>query len=272
MNQTSNLYNSSFYDKQSQESFDSGYKIIEILFQKFISPISSIVDFGCGVAPWLAAAKDLGVKKVCGIDGDYVPRDRLLIPNDDFYPNDLSKPESIKLPISRFDIAMSMEVAEHLPAVSAKPFIKKLCDSADVVLFSAAIPYQGGHGHVNENWPEYWAALFAEFNFVPFDIIRPAIWHNDKVCWWYKQNILLFVKQDKAASLLPDHSPTPIEQLSVVHPEQYLTSVQRSTYEIKRRYGQDINYRQELNKVTSLQNPNYGAEFSHAEEEKIQIN
>ena len=265
------LYNEQFYDKQSEESYQSALSVITYLKSTLSSDFDSVIDFGCGVAPWLAAASELGAKTIYGTDGDYVPRDRLLIPEECFFPNDLSNPKSVKLPISRFDLAMSLEVAEHLPESTAEAFVKKPCHSADIVLFSAAIPYQGGHGHVNENWPEYWALLFAEFNFEPFDIIRPAVWNNDKVCWWYKQNILLFVKQDKVTSILPDYTPTPIEQLSVVHPEQYLVSVHRNNHDIKRRTGQDVNYWASLNKAKSLPNPNYGTEFSYVEDEIIEI-
>lgn len=268
-----NLYNSQFYDKQSQDSFESGKVILDILFQKLAEQVTSLVDFGCGVAPWLAAAKELGVENIYGTDGDYVPRDRLLVPETCFHPNDLSQPSSIVLPENKFDLAMSLEVAEHLPAASAKAFVHKLCDSTDIVLFSAAIPYQGGHGHVNENWPEYWADLFAEFDFAPFDIIRPAVWNNEKVCWWYKQNLLLFVKKNKAVTLLPNYSSTPLNQLSLIHPEQYLVSVHRSNQGIKRGAGVDINYwRNLLNKAPRLANPNYGSEFSYIEKETVEIN
>ncbi|MFT6836099.1 MAG: hypothetical protein ACJA0H_002144 [Francisellaceae bacterium] len=267
-----NLYNQQFYDKQSTESFQSAVTVITALKRVLCYEINSIVDFGCGVGPWLAAANELGVENVYGTDGNYVPRDRLLIPEDSFFPNDLSKPESIKLPVSRFDLTITLEVAEHLPESSAKPFVKKLCDSSDVVLFSAAIPYQGGHGHVNENWPEYWAALFAEFDFVPFDIIRPAVWNDDKVCWWYKQNILLFVNKHRATNVLPGYSPSPVEQLSIVHPEQYLVSIQRSNHDITRSVSQDINYWSSLTHLKELPNPNYGTEFSYVEEEKTEIN
>jgi hypothetical protein len=268
----SNLYNQQFYDKQSSQSFHSAMTVIKELQSIIPYELDSIIDFGCGVAPWLAAAKELGIKSVCGTDGDYVPLDRLLIPEEYFFPNDLSAPENIKLPLLRFDLAMSLEVAEHLPATSANPFVKKLCSSADIVLFSAAIPYQGGHGHVNENWPEYWAEIFAEFDFVPFDIIRPAIWHNDKVCWWYKQNILLFIKKSKAEAILPGYSPAPLEKLSVVHPEQYLVSVHRSNQGFKRRFGQDVNYWKSLIAAETLKNPNYGSEFSYVEKEIAEIN
>jgi hypothetical protein len=61
-----------------------------------------------------------------------------------------------------------------------------------VVLFSAAVPGQGGTRHLNEQWPEYWVALFERREYIAIDCIRRRVWDNDEVSWWYSQNMLLF--------------------------------------------------------------------------------
>jgi hypothetical protein len=97
-------------------------------------------------------------------------------------------------------LAVSLEVGEHLPAASANVFIESLCRAAPVVLFSAAIPGQGGTHHINEQWPEYWRQLFAKQNFRMFDPFRPLLWHDERIVFYYRQNMFLFVHADAAKS------------------------------------------------------------------------
>ena len=97
----------------------------------------------------------------------------------------------------KYDMAISLEVAEHLPENRGKSFISDLCELSSVVLFSAAIPYQGGDNHINEQWQSYWYGLFKENNFVGIDLIRPQIWENINVKSWYKQNCMLYIHESK---------------------------------------------------------------------------
>ena len=97
-------------------------------------------------------------------------------------------------------MAISLEVAEHLPETAAAGFVASLCRHADVVLFSAAIPAQGGDNHINEQWQSYWAKLFAQEGFEVFDLVRPRFWSEGRIPFWYRQNMLLYVS-DKAESL-----------------------------------------------------------------------
>ena len=108
-----------------------------------------------------------------------------------------------------FDLALCMEVAEHLTPGRARSFVADLCILAPYVFFSAAIPGQGGTNHLNEQWQSYWAALFNERGYYPIDIVRPAVWHNDSVAYWYSHNALLYPKM---------HQPNQTILLDVVHP------------------------------------------------------
>jgi hypothetical protein len=152
------------------------------------------VDVGCGVGTWLRAWKEIGAHSVFVIDGEYVLAAALQIPGSNFAPMDLTRPQSIG---HRYDLAESLEVAEHLPPQAARPFVDFLCSLAPVVLFSAAIPFQGGTAHLNEKWPEYWAAMFFANGYEAFDPIRPAIWTHQDVEFWYAQNTFVFVSRDQ---------------------------------------------------------------------------
>ncbi|WP_338550510.1 class I SAM-dependent methyltransferase [Roseovarius phycicola] len=180
--------------------------------------ISSVCDIGCGVGTWLAASKDLGATRVKGFDGPWVDKNAIAIEREEFQEFNLSKP----LPKDeKFDLAMSLEVAEHLDPGRAVSLVADFCQLSDLVLFSAAIPGQGGTGHKNEQWQSYWADLFAQHGFQPVDIVRPLIWDDEDIAWWYRQNMLLYVKSqsDAEQSLLALNTARG-DFIDLVHPEQ----------------------------------------------------
>jgi hypothetical protein len=132
-----------------------------------------------------------------------------------------------------------LEVAEHIPAESADDFIKTLTSLAPAVLFSAAVPGQGGVGHRNEQWQSYWATLFYNHGYLPLDFVREEIWGNRSVSWWYAQNILLYVKKDLLATCPFKHrlyGPEKFTSLDRIHPENYNNALKRGTgYYVVRR-------------------------------------
>jgi SAM-dependent methyltransferase len=168
-------------------SLRSARAVVPIVLN-LLSP-KSVVDFGCGRGTWLKAWLENGVETALGLDGDYVDRDKLLIDRDQFRAVDLRAPVRLD---RRFDLAMCLEVAEHLPARSARALVGSLAAAAPAVLFSAALPGQGGVDHVNEQWPPYWERLFAEQGMRKYDVVRPLIWCQPDVHMIYIQNLYLF--------------------------------------------------------------------------------
>lgn len=218
---SSPIYTPEFYIDQGNESHESARACLPIIFNLLGSIPESVVDFGCGIGGWLAAAKHLGVKEILGIDGAYVPKDLLRIGAQEFLTIDLANLDHKWVPRKKFDLAISLEVAEHLPLSAANQHVGTLCRTADVVVFSAAIPFQGGYGHINENWPEFWADIFKRNGYNVYDIVRPLIWNDANICWWYRQNILIFANA-VGNRALQKHTPSNSEQLSIIHPELYL--------------------------------------------------
>src|SRR5437879_5333008 len=145
------LYSQDFYDEIELGSLQSAAVVVPRLMN-LVRP-QSVVDVGCGRGAWLTAFQKLGVSKILGIDGPHVDKTRLLIPSECFRSVDLSQP--FELP-GRHDLVLCLEVAEHLPGSMANSLVKTLTKASSVIVFSAAIPGQGGTGHVNEQWPEYW--------------------------------------------------------------------------------------------------------------------
>jgi hypothetical protein len=160
-------YTNVFFDTIRGGSRRSAQVVVPIVLQ-MLHP-KSVVDVGRGDGTWLSVFRELGIRETVGLDGDYVDRRQLQIPQDQFEATDLSSPFGLP---RTFDLAMSLEVAEHLPPQSAEGFVDCVTQLAPLVLFSAAIPRQGGTQHLNEQWPEYWAALFRARDYLPIDCIR----------------------------------------------------------------------------------------------------
>ena len=157
----------------------------------------SIADFGCGHGAWLNVWQRAGLD-VQGVDGPYVDQSKLLIDPMAFKAADLSLPINLG---RRFDLVQSLETAEHLPKSSAATFVASLTAHSNYVLFSAAVPGQGGEHHINEQSPEFWRRIFRAHNFVAVDLIRPAVSRNRNVQIWYRCNTILYVKHDAVGSL-----------------------------------------------------------------------
>lgn len=90
-------------------------------------------------------------------------------------------------------IILCLEVAEHIEEKYADVLIDNLCKLGDTIIFSAAIPFQGGNNHVNEQWQTYWAKKFYEKGF-GCKWIYPEIRENKNICLWYRNNIVIYQK------------------------------------------------------------------------------
>jgi SAM-dependent methyltransferase len=216
-------YDRHFFLAQREGARGSARRVVPLVVD-WVRP-QHVVDVGCGTGTWLSVFRECGVEDIWGIDGEYV-LDWLETPRERFLPHDLRIP--LKLD-RQFDLVVSLEVAEHLPAECADGFVESLATLGPVVLFSAAIPFQGGTSHLNEQWPEYWAARFNRHGYAVIDALRPRIWLDPEVEWWYAQNMLLFVRRGALPaypSLLHELERTSPARLSIVHPKKYLEMVE----------------------------------------------
>jgi SAM-dependent methyltransferase len=217
-------YPSRFFEGLADGARSSAKEIVPLVLE-LVQP-TSVVDVGCGLGIWLSVFEQHGIDDIFGLDGDYVDRTRLEIPEEQYLPFDLEDPIRID---RQFDLVLSLEVAEHLPAECAGIFVDSLTRLGPVILFSAAIPFQGGTRHLNEQWPEYWRDRFQENDYVAIDCLRRKIWQNENVDWWYAQNTLIFVRREHLESyplLKGEFENTHTSQLSMVHPKKYLEQVE----------------------------------------------
>ena len=213
-------YSQHYYDSLTASARRSTEVIVPLVIE-LLSP-ASVMDVGCGAGAWLAEFQRRGVPDIFGVDGPWVASQQLQIPLQSFRVADLTQPlrES-----RRFDLAICLEVAEHLPATYADTLVSSLVSLSDAILFSAAIPCQGGENHFNEQWPDYWTEKFEAQGSHVIDALRPALWRNPQVEYWYAQNILLFVRSSKLEenqSLRVLATQTRRDQLALVHPRAFL--------------------------------------------------
>lgn len=194
----------------------SALQILPFVFD-LLTP-QSVCDFGCGTGSWLSAAKMLGATEVLGIDGPHVALDKLRIDRSEFLAHDFET----RLSLDRhFDLAISLEVIEHFEDRFSDMFLDSLTTAAPIILFSAAVPGQGGNHHVNERWPSYWLAKFEKRDFHAFDCIRPTFWDSEDVEWWYAQNTFLIasgVAVDRLTAIANTRVSNATPMLNVVHP------------------------------------------------------
>ena len=210
-------YDAAFYDTIRTGTRSSAARIVPLLCDELrLEPGDTVIDVGCGEGWWAETFAEHGLD-VIGVDGAYVQSSPL---GDRFIPHDLSGPLPPHLH-GRFDVAVSLEVAEHLPPARAAGFIDDLTALAPIVVFSAAIPGQGGTGHINEQWPSYWADLFAAHGYCVSGALRFVIWDDTDIENWYRQNLLVAVDQNRVWQFpLLFETPT-AHPIPIVHPVLY---------------------------------------------------
>jgi hypothetical protein len=212
-----------FYSERHALTLNTAEAVLSIVCATF-GPPNSVLDVGCGVGTWLYAAKAKGASRVRGIEGAWINEiQELAVPRESIDSIDLEAGWNAD---QDFDLSISLEVAEHLSPAAGSRLVDQLCFASPLVLFSAAVPGQGGNGHVNEQWPNYWQKQFAKNRYRSIDCVRPVIWNNENIPWWYRQNILIYINEDIARAyylaMATKSASEDLPALGVLHPTPYI--------------------------------------------------
>lgn len=207
-------YSPKFYSDISIGAKHSASLVVPYI-SSLLNP-KSVIDVGCGSGEWLKIFKEYGARTIQGLDGPWVPTEDLVISSDCFKTIDLNQPSWHG---KKFDLCISLEVAEHLLEESADQFVRFLTNLSSTILFSAAIPRQGGTNHFNEQWQSYWIHKFETHGFKCFDPVRPKFWENAAVAIHYKQNSFVFTNDTRIAVNLSQY---PCAISDIIHPDHYI--------------------------------------------------
>lgn len=215
-------------------------RLSEIIFKE-IKP-NSILDVGCGTGNFLKEFQSHGIVDFQGVDGYHLDLNSVYIDPKKVFQTDLEKPLNLN---RKFDLVLCIEVAEHLSKNSANIFVESLAKHADTIVFSAAIPFQGGQNHINEQWQSYWIDLFSKHGFTVDFSLRNKIWNEPNIFWWYKQNILTFVrlKNEKINDVVLN------KVQNVVHPELFLKLANQLENTLTGKIGLKVSFKIFLNSM-----------------------
>lgn len=215
-----NMYDEEFYDLIVKYNYPSA-QIVAPIIVNLIQP-KSIIDFGCGIGCWLKAFDEsCKLDKMMGLEGKWLAKEKLMVSEKNIKYVDFMESWEVTTE-ERYDLAICLEVAEHLNEEKGELLLDNMTKASDIILFSAAIPQQGGVGHVNERWQSYWVKMFQSRKYICVDILRPIIWKNQKILAHYRQNMFLFINEATIGELskLQSYIDYPM-LIDVVHPEIY---------------------------------------------------
>ena len=220
-------YEDNFFANEDHLALKSA-KIIVPYILKHIK-LKSVLDVGCGSGSWLYVFQKYGIKKICGLDSHREYK-YIRISRDYFKYQNLENRIEIK---EKFDLAVSLEVAEHISRSQSQRFVDDLCRGSNIIIFSAATPGQGGENHINENNLDYWRNLFKNNDYYPYDVLRKTFNSNYSIAPWYRFNTLIYANKEGCSNMsytfLKEYIP---ERESIKSYESFLWKLRRLIFRL----------------------------------------
>lgn len=216
MSDWNKIYDHKYFNQMNANSIITA-KAMAPLIDTILPDVKSVIDLGCGCGAFIKEFQLLD-KNILGLDIAEAAKNSLVIGDKYFSLHNISKPYK---PDNEYDLAICMDTAQLFSPAEADIILDNLTNSAPLILFSSAIPGSGGRHHLNEQYPTYWREKFQARSFVGLDIIRPLVWNNPDIFWWYKQGIFLAIhtsRQELISRLenLPDFQFAPL-----IHPDMF---------------------------------------------------
>ena len=185
------MFNKSFFDKNLKWNVPIAKKLVELIM-RFFTP-QSVVDVGCGNAEFLAEFKKENIL-IKGYEGSRHALENSLVDRKFIEQFDL---RNKIISQRRYDLALCLEVAEHIDKKFSRILVDSLTVLADTIIFTAAPPGQGGHFHINEQPKEFWIEKFQAKGFT-YEVqisqkIRDEARKNN-ILSWYSDNFMVFRK------------------------------------------------------------------------------
>lgn len=178
-------------------AIQSAAAVLPIIFQTTGLP-ACLLDVGAGEGHWVDEAVRLGVPAAdaWGVDLEAEAEEYR-------WDAEAGTPLPLHPTYGKWSVVLCLETAEHVTPRAGGHLVAELCSVTETIVWSAAVPGQGGDGHVNEAWPRDWHEVFQTHGFVLVDPWRDRLWECADVEPWYRQNLLLAQRVGTTVSAYP---------------------------------------------------------------------
>lgn len=191
------MYDSSFYDMIREGCISSANAVAEEFGR-----VDTVIDVGCGEGHWGKALCN-GTPVLMDYDGYESPNRA----EGTWIKHDIATGAGNAFGLrNSYDLAICLEVAEHLPESMANELVDFLASCSSQILWSAAIPSQGGLNHINEQWPNYWINKFNNYGYYA-NFVGDEFWGDPNVEPWYQQNMYWLSRHHRSAAPVQDFTP-----------------------------------------------------------------
>lgn len=154
-----------------------------------------VVDVGCGTGAYVATLLSLGINAI-GVEYSARLRRKCRDRGVRVFPFDLRQ-GTPPPPDAPFDLAYSLEVAEHVPPEHAGAMVDYVAGLSDVVVFTAAQPGQGGPHHINEQPREFWIKQFEKRGMKLHDAVTERLarrLQEGRAFYYLPRNVSVFLR------------------------------------------------------------------------------
>lgn len=191
------VYDAEYYEHIIEPAMAASAEAMSEAIARDLAP-ASVIDVGCGSGGLLAALRERGVPGR-GLEYAEAGIERCRARGLEVAKFDIEHDDP---PGWRAEVAISTEVAEHLPASCADRFCDLLGAGADTVVLTAATPGTGGTDHVNEQPNEYWIAKFVARGFALDRAMTDAWrarWREAGVAGCFARTVMIFRRGEQSA-------------------------------------------------------------------------
>ena len=188
-------YSKAFYDSVTSRAALAADMASEHLCRAI--NFRSIIDIGCGEGIWLKTfAEKSSAAELVAVDlpGSTFKGLASIKSKIECIATDLAN--TTQLPNRIFDLVICVEVIEHVSKEYMVALLDYVTKHSIFLLFSGAVPGQGGTHHVNEQPMTYWHKQLASRGFVQMDIVRPLLMQQNGVPFYYQNNVFLYFNPD----------------------------------------------------------------------------
>jgi hypothetical protein len=182
------LYSLDYHRKIELEETPMAERLAQYIKNRF-DPVHA-TDYGCSTGIYVRELIAQGIDAM-GFDNSQAAIDHCVCPNIEQV--DITDSSAVGLRYA--DLGLCIEVAEHIPERNADDLMRFLLrHTKHWLIFSAAVPGQGGVGHVNCQPRDYWITKFEKRGWV-VDLVETCAMVETMACGyhlgWFVNNAMV---------------------------------------------------------------------------------